>query len=273
MGTMPAGGLIPSGIGGCLVAGELGADLTTPDCTEAKGSIENGLLDVGRWQLQELFLTGECPHSGTMGAISRRRVGYDFRYSCEIPYDYNNPADELLAGATTIALRLNLADVTQEPLIGRQQRTAAVLHRPLVHFRSGDSRARCGGGRDPHDLPWQWQWIDLLVPGRPRLLQELRELHAVAGVERMNKTITLTIDGQPRELKADYLNPAALEYWRAWLAHEARMAHNPFSEFAAKVQALPDDLRAVATREFVAGVNFDVVPKLVLLKPSGRCRP
>ena len=82
----------------------------------------------------------------------------------------------------------------------------------------------------------------------------------------MNKTITLTIDGQPRELKADYLNPAALEYWRAWLAHEARMAHNAFSEFAAKVQVLPDDLRAVATREFVAGVNFDVVPKIVLLE-------
>ena len=81
----------------------------------------------------------------------------------------------------------------------------------------------------------------------------------------MNKTITLTIDGQPRELKADYLNPAALEYWQAWLAHETRLAHNPFEEFAAKVQALPDDLRAVATREFVAGVNFDIVPKLVLL--------
>jgi hypothetical protein len=81
----------------------------------------------------------------------------------------------------------------------------------------------------------------------------------------MNKTITLTIDGQPRELKADYLNPAALEYWQAWLAHEARMAHNPFVEFAAKVQALPEDLRAVATREFMASVNFDVVPKIVLM--------
>ena len=72
---IPAGGLIPSGIGGCLVAGELGADLTTPDYTEAQGSIDDSLLDVGRWQLQELFLTGECPHSGTMGgyfAPSRR---------------------------------------------------------------------------------------------------------------------------------------------------------------------------------------------------------
>ena len=34
---IPAGGLIPSGIGGCLVVGPLGADLTTPDCTEAQG--------------------------------------------------------------------------------------------------------------------------------------------------------------------------------------------------------------------------------------------
>ena len=77
--------------------------------------------------------------------------------------------------------------------------------------------------------------------------------------------ITLTVAGQPRELEADYLNPAALEYWQAWLSNAARMAHNPFLEFAAKVQALPEDLQAVATREFVAGVNFDMVPRIVLL--------
>ena len=79
------------------------------------------------------------------------------------------------------------------------------------------------------------------------------------------QTITLLVAGQPRELPADYLNPAAREYWHAWLAHEARMVHNPFVEFAAKIQALPADLQAVATREFVAGVNFDIVPKIVLL--------
>ena len=82
----------------------------------------------------------------------------------------------------------------------------------------------------------------------------------------MSKTVTIPVNGHPREFQADYLNPAALEYWHAWLAHEARMAHNPFVEFAAKVQALPEDLRAVATREFVAGVNFDLVPKIVLLE-------
>ena len=82
----------------------------------------------------------------------------------------------------------------------------------------------------------------------------------------MSEKITLMVDGQPREFEADYLNPAALEYWQAWLAQEARAAHNPFVEFAAKVQALPADLRGVAMREFMASVNFDVVPRLVLLE-------
>ena len=81
----------------------------------------------------------------------------------------------------------------------------------------------------------------------------------------MPKKIMLTVNGQPRELTADYLNPAALEYWHAWLAHAARTAHNPLAEFAAKVQALPEDLQVVATREFMAGMNFDNVPKVVLM--------
>jgi hypothetical protein len=81
----------------------------------------------------------------------------------------------------------------------------------------------------------------------------------------MSQKIKLTVDGQPRELNADYLNPAALEYWNAWLAHAARMAHNPFIEFAAKVQALPEDLQVVATREFMANLDFDMVPKVVLM--------
>jgi hypothetical protein len=117
MAHMPPGGLIPSGIGGCLCVGDLGTDLTTPDWTEAQCSISNGLLDVGRWFLEELFITAECPHSGCWGAIARRRVAYDFRFNLEIPYDYNNPPDEMLAGAASVGIRFNLADVTQEPLL------------------------------------------------------------------------------------------------------------------------------------------------------------
>jgi len=82
----------------------------------------------------------------------------------------------------------------------------------------------------------------------------------------MPQKITLIVNGQPRELDADYLNEAALEYWHAWLAHAARMAHNPLVEFAAKVQALPEDLQLVATREFVARLNFDNVPKIAFME-------
>ena len=59
------------------------------------------------------------------------------------------------------------------------------------------------------------------------------------GPDHVADKITLIVDGQPRELEADYLSPAALEYWHAWLANEARMAHNPFVEFAAKVRRCP----------------------------------
>lgn len=82
----------------------------------------------------------------------------------------------------------------------------------------------------------------------------------------MPQKITLIVNGQPRDAQADYLKPGALEYWQAWLAHEARMAHNPLVEFAAKVMALPVELRGVATRQFVARLNFDIVPRLVLLE-------
>jgi len=78
--------------------------------------------------------------------------------------------------------------------------------------------------------------------------------------------ITIPVDGQPQMMAADYLSPAALEYWHAWLANQARRAHNPFVEFAVKVQALPYPLQEIATREFTTNLNFDIVPKLVLLE-------
>ena len=51
-----------------------------------------------------------------MGAIGRR-VAYDFRFSARVPYDYNNPPDELLSTASSLPSASILADVTQEPLI------------------------------------------------------------------------------------------------------------------------------------------------------------
>ena len=84
----------------------------------------------------------------------------------------------------------------------------------------------------------------------------------------MSEKIIISVNGQPRELEADYLSPAALEYWRAWLANEARQVHNPFEEFAAKVQVLPPELQAVATQAFTVRVNFDEVPKVKLMETA-----
>ncbi len=84
----------------------------------------------------------------------------------------------------------------------------------------------------------------------------------------MAKKIVISVAGQPRELMADYLNLGAFEYWQAWLAAEARQAFNPLAEFAEKVQALPENLRAAATTGFVQAVNFGDVPRLVLLETA-----
>ena len=73
----------------------------------------------------------------------------------------------------------------------------------------------------------------------------------------------ITIGGL--DLEASYLSPAALEYWQAWFAHQSRLAYNPFQEFAAKIQVLPEELQAEATREFTSRLDFDNVPTLVLL--------
>ena len=150
---IPPGGLIPSGIGGCLQVGALGTDLSSPAPID---HADQGILDVATWSLQEMFITAECTHSGTYGAVTRRRVAYDFRFSVSIPYDYENPPDELLAGAQSIALRLNLGDVRQDPLLNQQldasqQRfyvaPSAFLEtaQPVLDARGDVIRIQCSG--------------------------------------------------------------------------------------------------------------------------------
>ena len=148
MSNMPAGGLIPSGIGGCIATGNLGDDLTTPDWTEAQaGNVDDqddgqGILDIGRWVLETLYELRECPHSGCLGAIARRLVAYDFRFNLEVPYDYNNPPDELLVSPLSCPIRFNLADVTQEPLLRANDAQQRFYIARRV-YRASHSRARC----------------------------------------------------------------------------------------------------------------------------------
>ena len=158
MGHMPAGGLICSGVGGCAVAGNVGTDLSGAGWTESGwqsngvNSNDNMFLDVARWELDPIYVWAECPHSGTWGAMSRRLVIMDFRFSLAIPYDYDNAPDLILfpntsySGAETISLRLNLADVKQEPLLkannAEQQYylapSACIERTPLVLNAAGD---------------------------------------------------------------------------------------------------------------------------------------
>ena len=82
--------------------------------------------------------------------------------------------------------------------------------------------------------------------------------------------ITISVAGTSREFAADYLNPAALEYWRAWIAYHARLAYNPLAEFANKIQPLPPDMRVAAMQGFAGAVDLDAVPKLIVLETATR---
>jgi hypothetical protein len=85
-------------------------------------------------------------------------------------------------------------------------------------------------------------------------------------VSNTAKTITLTVAGQPRELRAEYLGPASLGYWKAWLQNEVRCHWNPLEEFADKISVLAPELQAVAVQEFVRNINFNDAPRLAFLE-------
>ena len=117
---LPPGGLIPSGIGGRVYGGTLGTDLTQA-LTGAPPFPANVMMtDVGGWRLQALAIAAECTHSGTYGAITRRVVAYDWTATLGIPYDYKNPPELIFNAPQSVGVRLNLGDVTQDPLLSQQ---------------------------------------------------------------------------------------------------------------------------------------------------------
>lgn len=112
------GGAIISGIGGRIYVDSLPSDIS--DLTSA-----DSYFDISQYQLQIIYLNAECPHSGTFGAIARRRVGYDFTFQATLPLDQGNFPGELLEDDQSVAIRFNLADTSIEPnavYMGMQQR-------------------------------------------------------------------------------------------------------------------------------------------------------
>ena len=109
--AIPPGGLIPSGIGGGIYVGTLGD--TSKDNAD--------YFDVAGWTLQSIYHNAECTHSGTWGAISRRLVAYDFRFTASVPFDYNEkPPEQLLNDGQSVGIRFDIGDVTQDPLLSQQ---------------------------------------------------------------------------------------------------------------------------------------------------------
>ena len=123
-----------SGVGGCLVIGGLGIDLTGSSYTESALQDNHQdpygtLMDVIQWRLQISRMIKRLPMSGTLGWAARRAATRDFRYSVQVPYDYRTPQDVILrsqmnprqsfsqGSQSCCTIRFNLTDVLQEPML------------------------------------------------------------------------------------------------------------------------------------------------------------
>lgn len=93
MANLP-GGQILSGFGGHITATQIGAAPVR--------------IDVGSWSLSNIHGLQECPHSGTMGAITRRRVFLDWIATVNIWYRADQAVEQYVRTGWGIALNLYL---------------------------------------------------------------------------------------------------------------------------------------------------------------------
>ncbi len=145
------GGKIIGGMGGRVYVGSLGDDenalgnfggVNLP----AAPNGEPGYLDISQWMVDREWITAQCPHSGTYGAISRRIVAFDWNFALSMPVNQDNMADRLLGflpltdagnpNGINVALAFYLGDVKINPeaiAMGMAQRfyfaPAAVIRR------------------------------------------------------------------------------------------------------------------------------------------------
>jgi hypothetical protein len=93
------GGFLIAGIGGFVnVQGVVG-----PNGSYVPGAVPVR-LHVGRWAVNRIYRNEEVTHSGSYGAILRRRVGLDYQFRAEIPFDLRTPPDMLLESGNSVAL-------------------------------------------------------------------------------------------------------------------------------------------------------------------------
>lgn len=73
--------------------------------TQTVPSVATG-LDVSHWALNRLYRNEEVTHSGSFGAILRRRVGLDYQFRANVPWMIDNPPDVLLESGNSVSLCL-----------------------------------------------------------------------------------------------------------------------------------------------------------------------
>ena len=102
---IPPGNVL-SGVGGCVYVASFGQQFTQQNSTK---------IDIANWVVEQIPRNAECTHSGTWGAISRRRVAWDWRARIVVPLDMKNIPEYLLEDDGSVALRLNIGDPTLDP--------------------------------------------------------------------------------------------------------------------------------------------------------------
>jgi hypothetical protein len=125
------GGRIIGGMGGRIYTGLMGtppgtfandnANVNIP-AAAAQTTPGPGYIEVDQWAIAREWINAECTHTGTYGAVTRRLVGYDWKFQVSMPADQDNLADYLLnvfptdvaanAMAVNWAIAFFLGDVT-----------------------------------------------------------------------------------------------------------------------------------------------------------------
>lgn len=68
------------------------------------------ILDIAEWQLTKVFNSKKCTHSGSFGAINRRRTGIDWMATIKVFWDARNPPENLIQTGYGFAVNLFIGD-------------------------------------------------------------------------------------------------------------------------------------------------------------------
>ena len=121
------GGKIISGVGGRLWISNIQPGFLAPTRALFQGSggldpkgwrvtgAPNPLfLDVQQWSIARTTILAEIPHSGCVGGVTRRVLGYTWRFSASLPLDQSRFPESLLID-DSFAIAFYLGDVTINP--------------------------------------------------------------------------------------------------------------------------------------------------------------